>query len=211
MTRMMLLIACLVFGSFQALGRDCEKWNSESFFKQATVEIVTGCLEAGADLEVRNDQGKTPLHMAARFNEDAAVVTALLEAGADLTARDDFGATPFHLSGGNENPAIVTVLLEAGADPKERTAQGWTPLHYTARGSRSPAVLDVLVKAGVDPAAGNNFSARNALHWSVISNPFDSGSDKTAAFVSAFVKAGGIPTQGICKDELFSTWPRGTW
>ena len=69
---------------------DCEEWNTPEFFETATVEDVTACLAAGADVNARTEDGYTPLHHAAWGNVNAAVVEALLDAGANAAARGLF-------------------------------------------------------------------------------------------------------------------------
>ena len=84
----------------------------------------------------------TPLHWAARGNENPAVIAALVDAGADLKARTEGGLTPLHWAArGNENPAVIAALLDAGADLKARTEGGLTPLHWAARGNENPVVI----------------------------------------------------------------------
>ena len=48
-------------------------------------------LAEGADDGVRTEDGRTLLHLAARYNENADVLDFLLENGDDLKARDDDG------------------------------------------------------------------------------------------------------------------------
>ena len=98
-------------------------------------------LKAGAMLEARTEassallymvktilgqeDGLTPLHVAAWNNTNSAVVTTLLEAGAALEARTRAGLTPLHVAARrNANPSVVITLLDAGADPKAKTANG---------------------------------------------------------------------------------------
>ena len=131
----------------------CQGWNTEEYFETATLEEVTACLDAGADLKARDDNGWTPLHWAAGVNENPAVIEALLAAGADLKARDEYGGTPLQNAAGiNENPAVIEALLAAGADPKARNVSGDTPLHFAAR-FNNPAIAQALLKAGADPKA----------------------------------------------------------
>ena len=111
---------------------NCEQWNTEEFFRAATVEDVTACLDAGADVAARTESGHTPLHRAAEFNDDPAVIEALLDAGADLHAgTDGNGHQPVHEAATNENPAVLAALLAAGAAPSARDEYGRTP--YTMR------------------------------------------------------------------------------
>ena len=114
---------------------DCADWNTEAFFEAAEVSDVTRCLQADADLNVRDEYGATPLHLAAFYSAEA--VTALLEAGADLEARNEFGGTPLH---GARTAEAVMALLEAGADLNVRDNDGGTPLHSTAIGGYAESV-----------------------------------------------------------------------
>ena len=106
---------------------DCEGWGG-ALPAFITVEQLAACLDAGADPKAQDENGLTPLHLAAVGNENPAVIAALLEAGADLKARNKDGMTPLHLAAWfNGNPAVIAALLEAGADPKARDEFGNTP------------------------------------------------------------------------------------
>ena len=110
------------------LNLSCSEWNTSEFFEQAGPDDVARCLEAGADLEARDDSGATPLHLAARNSEPPTVIAALLEAGADLEARDHSGFAPLHFAIlVNENAAVAAALLDAGADPAARDNDGRAP------------------------------------------------------------------------------------
>ena len=65
----------------------CRGWDTEEYFKTATLEEVTACLATGVDLEARRDSGVMPLHRAAKNTLNPAVVKALVDAGANLEAR----------------------------------------------------------------------------------------------------------------------------
>ena len=73
---------------------DCRQWATKTYFRAATVEGVTACLEAGADPNAWNKWQRTPLHFAAAYNKNPAVIEVLLQAGADLRARDFVQSTP---------------------------------------------------------------------------------------------------------------------
>ena len=158
---------------------DCADWNTAAFFEAAEISDVMRCLqagadpnvlplaalsgnagavkvllEAGADLEARNERGTTPLHKAA-LRGNAETVTVLLEAGADLEARNERGTTPLHMAALGETAEAVTVLIRAGAHLKARAEGGHTPLHMAALGGNAETVT-ALLEAGADPKARDN-------------------------------------------------------
>ena len=135
----------------------CKGWDAEEYFKTATLEGVTACLDTGVDLNARGDLGVTPLHRAARYTENPDVIKALLSAGAELEAKDELERTPLHLAAGdNENPDITKALIDAGANLETRGDDwGFTALHCAAAWNANPDVAKVLMDAGADINARN--------------------------------------------------------
>ena len=60
-------------------------------------EIIGALLKAGADIESRDENGRTPLHRAVAGGISSSICM-LMKAGADATAKDEDGATPFDLA-----------------------------------------------------------------------------------------------------------------
>ena len=145
---------------------ECSQWNTETFFEAASADDVRACLDAGADVAARDEDGLTPLHLAAR-DGTPEVVTALLDAGADIGANPNewpaHGLTPLHLAAGGGTPGVVAVLLDAGADIRARSGYGWTPLHVAAGGG-TPEIVTALLDAGADIAVRAN-DGWTSLHW----------------------------------------------
>lgn len=127
-------------------------------------------LAAGAAVTARNEDGETPLHVAAAWNDSPEVLADLIAAGADLEARDQFGRTPLHVAAAwADVPEVVAVLLAAGANIGARTDFGDTPLHEAAgwharrTGDADLAIVKLLVTAGGAVDARNNYG-RTPLH-----------------------------------------------
>jgi serine/threonine-protein kinase len=96
--------------------------------------VVRELLEKGAELNVRNNAGATPLHMA----DNAAVATLLLDKGAEVNAKDHNGETPLHHAANSGDVDLVRVLLHHGADVNARDDSGRTPLHAANSGYETP-------------------------------------------------------------------------
>jgi ankyrin repeat protein len=94
---------------------------------------VRRLLSAGADPNVRDTAGLTPLVIAATRG-DVEVAAALLSAGADANATTEAGKTPLAVAVGLKEAAIVDLLLEKGAGAEVKSgSSGATPLHVAAR------------------------------------------------------------------------------
>ena len=81
----------------------------------------------GADPEIRNDNGQSPVAGAA-FKGDLGVVQALIEHGADIEGAAADGRTALMMAAMFNRTEIVDYLLAKGADPRAQDAQGITAL-----------------------------------------------------------------------------------
>lgn len=97
-----------------------------------TVQQIQSAIKAGCDVNIATDEnGWTPLIMAASMNPDKKVVDALIKAGADVSHKDRDGETAlFFAARRSSNPEIIVSLLRAGADPSVKNAKGNLPIEY---------------------------------------------------------------------------------
>jgi ankyrin repeat protein len=64
--------------------------------------VIATLLKAGADIEARDNYGRTALMWAARHNENPEVIMTLLKAGANAKAKDSKEKTAFDYAKANK-------------------------------------------------------------------------------------------------------------
>jgi hypothetical protein len=92
-------------------------------------EVLKVLLAAGVDVDAKDGDQDTPLHLAAKTGS-AAMCAELLEHGADAnTQAGQYGMTPAHLAAEGGRGEALKVLLAAGVDVKAKRNDGITPAH----------------------------------------------------------------------------------
>src|SRR5450631_1796981 len=121
--------------------------------RSAKVDAVKSLVQAGADVNAKeNWNGQTALMWAAA-DGDSAMVTALLELGADLHAKSHAGTTAFLLAVRKGDLPSVHAMLAAGADVNEKRSGDFaTPLLIAIINGHADLV-DLLLDKGADPNA----------------------------------------------------------
>lgn len=104
--------------------------------------IARRLIALGANVDVRNRRGATPLHYAAdgapgspswNPRAQAATIALLIKAGADPNAIDKSAVTPLHRAARTRCAAAGRALVDGGADPRSRNKNGSTPLDLATR------------------------------------------------------------------------------
>jgi len=104
-------------------------------------------LNKGADPEVKDRDGNTPLHDAALMGDQTAM-TFLIGMNAKVNATNNNGETPLILAVHRKDIALVRQLVDAGADPRiQDTIAGKSALDYAKQDPRMGAIQKVLEEA----------------------------------------------------------------
>ena len=109
-------------------------------------------LEFGANPDIGDNSGDTPLRIACDRREEQAKL--LLEYGADPNiSAPDWTALPWALN--TKEESIVELLLQYGADPNLRSKNGETGLLYACDRDVSPNIVQTIMNWGGDPNQEN--------------------------------------------------------
>ena len=94
-------------------------------------EVVLDLIQAGADVNVYDSEGETPLMYAASSNS-IDVVRVLIEAGANVNDRADDERTALIIAAQEGHTDMVELLIQAGADVYARDDEGNSALRFAA-------------------------------------------------------------------------------
>ena len=123
-------------------------------FYDIPLELMDWLITQGADINVKDEYDRTPLHYHAQVN-NVERVALLLERGADIEAQDKYKNTPLHFA--EYNAEIAQLLIEKGADIKAKDDRGYNPMERMLSRLRNAYIekaaktVEVYLKAGLKP------------------------------------------------------------
>ena len=112
-------------------GKSGAEFSIQAAIAVGNIEAVKQHLAAGSDVNAKNSDDWTPLHLAADKGHKE-IAELLIDKGADVNAKDEDSWTPLHSAVQSLGHREVTeLLIAAGADVNAKSENGGAPLDIT--------------------------------------------------------------------------------
>ena len=165
-------IESLVAGGIDVNNRRRSDGRTPLFGAVGSEKYTSMFVKLGADCNIQDLKGDTPLHIAVQGlghsanPECNAAIKVLLAAGADPKLKNKAGLAPIHtIKNWRDHKETLLVLMEAGASLESRTDAGRTVLLSCLEGQMCyERDIQTLLDIGADIHA-RDFTGRAALHY----------------------------------------------
>ena len=133
------------------------QYNHNETAKLLINEMSQFIIDTGNNVNSKDKNDWTPLHLMAMFSDDMEKVKALIDAGADVDAMTNEGSTPLHMV---SDVGIAQLLIDAGADVNAMSNEGFTLLHTIS----DVGIAQLLIDADANVNAIDNYG-NTPLHY----------------------------------------------
>jgi ankyrin repeat protein len=133
--------------------------------REATLKL----LHEGADINVRDAQGRTPA-MIATYQHHTEMVRALLQAGADVNIRDNYQENPLLHAGAQGWLDILKLAIEAHADTSLTNRFGGISIIPASERGHVEVVRELLTRTDINVNHINNLGWTALLEAIVLSD-----------------------------------------
>lgn len=135
------------------------KWGGTALWSAAISgrgDLAEFLLRHGADLDIRDQEGKTVLMFVVKMSFFDGMAGKLLTCGADPNARDNEDRTALMYAALSARRSTIDILLDGGADINLQDTRGRTALMYAAGEAPKASEIGMLGReASTTPKGGN--------------------------------------------------------
>ncbi|KAL2675550.1 hypothetical protein Neosp_011737 [[Neocosmospora] mangrovei] len=145
---------------------------NEDLTSEAGLDDLSRILKGGAQVNAKDADGETALHLAAA-NGLFEAAKMLIEYKANVSEPDSEKRQPLHRACSNGDVGVVNLLLRNGASTQITEEDGWSPLHMASRYGHTEVIRALLTadKANID--ATERLESWTALHVAIYNGQSD--------------------------------------
>ncbi|WP_243526401.1 ankyrin repeat domain-containing protein [Bacillus pseudomycoides] len=173
--RTLSMICCLFFlqgcTQDQELKKEIESMEKQllTATEQKDTNTVLSLIQQGANINVTDNQGRTPV-MIATYGNDIKTARTLIKAGANVNIQDKMKNNPFLYTGAEGYLEILKLSIDAGADPTLTNRYGGTALIPAAEHGYIDVIKELLTRTNIDVNHVNNLGWTALMEAIVLSD-----------------------------------------